>query len=374
MPWKEPGDKPRDNRNRGPWGPGQGGPSGGGPDLEASLKKLQRKLGPFGRGPLGVLAVVVLLLVLWFVIGGWTRIDSNEVGLLLRFGRLEAVLQPGLHLRLPAPLDQVHKVDTARTRTISDDVRLLTSDGQLAIVDYYVQYKVADARKFLFAARDAEETARNAATIAMRAEVGSRTLRQLMDRSDDKLGDAVQARLRATLARADIGVEVTGVGVQKIGVPSDVKQAFDDIARAHEDAAAAQATAKADVARNKVETQARAAAMKAAATKYRETAVADAKAAVARFDQVLEQYRAAPAVTRHRLWLDAMQDVLTRNHVVLNTGSGNVIVQFPPPAKPAAIPASSASSAPAGAASAPAAAGSSVPPVTSGPATEGPSA
>lgn len=371
MPWKEPGDKPRDNRSREPWGSGHGG-HGGGPDLEAWLKNLQRRLGPFGSGPLGVVALIVLLLVLWFLIGGWTRIGAHETGALLRFGRLERVLQPGLHLRLPAPLTQVRKVDTGRTRTISDDVRLLTSDGQLAIVDYYVQYKVNDARKFLFGSRDAEETARNAATIAVRAEVGTHTLAQLMDRTDDKLGEAVRARLLAGLSRDDIGIDIADVGIQNVGVPSEVKPAFEDIGRAHEDARAAQATATAGVAHGKIEATARAAAIKADAAKYRANAVADAKADVARFAQVLVQYEAAPTVTRHRLWLDAMQHVLTRNHVVVNTGSGSVIVQFPTgnPAPSAGKPATAASSAPASASSAPTASGSAAPPVTSGPSVE----
>ncbi|MBN8737496.1 MAG: FtsH protease activity modulator HflK [Xanthomonadales bacterium] len=380
MPWKEPGEKPREPkgqeprgqepRGREPWG--QGG-HGSGPDLEAWFRKMRRGLGPFGRGPLGVLALIAVLVVLWLVASGWTLVGDQQAGVLLRFGKLESVLQPGLHLHFPVPIDRVQIVDLGRTRTLNDEARLLTSDGQLAMVDYYVQYKVSDARKFLFATRDAEESVRNAATVAMRAVVGTHPLHELMERSDDAFGKDAHARLARALANVDLGVTVTGMGIQNVGVPSEVKPAFDGIAKAREDAKAAQATAHADVARGKVEAAAQAAAMKAGADSYRAKAVAEAQAEVARFDQILAQYQASPQVTRHRLWLDAMRDVLSRNRAVVNTGSGSVIVQFPVrrPETPSEASPESSGSAPASAASVPAPAASSPVPVTSGPALQG---
>jgi membrane protease subunit HflK len=267
----------------------------------------------------------------------------------------------------------VQVVDLGRTRTLSDNVRLLTGDGQLALVDYYVQYKVEDARKFLFSSRDAEETARNAATIAVRAVVGASDLQQLMDRSGDQLDRAIQERLGTALGHADLGITLSAVGIQNVGVPSEVKQAFDNIAKAHEDAKAAQATARADVSRQKVEAAAQAASLKSDAESYRSKAVAEAHANVARFEQILAQYHAAPQITRHRLWLQAMHDVLTRNRVVVNTGTGDVIVQFPPhrPRPAGGTPAAAGSSAPAGGSSTPASAATSAPPVTSGPTLRG---
>lgn len=370
MPWKEPGDKPSEPRGREPWG--QTG-RGGGPDLDTWLRNLRRRLGPFGRGPLGVLAVVVLLIVLWFLVGGWVSVGNQQVGVLLRFGRLQGVLQPGLHVRFPSPIDRVQIVDLGRTHTLSDDVRLLTSDGQLAIVDYYVQYRIKDARKFLFEARDAEESARNVATVAVRAVAGTHTLQELMDRSDEKLGGDIRERLQPALARLDVGIAVAGVGIQNVGVPSEVRQAFDGIARAREDAKSAQATAHADVARAKAETAAQAAAVQTDAASYRHQAVAEAQAESARFGQLLQAYQAAPQVVRHRLWLETMHEVLSKNHVVVNTGSGNVIVQFPQrqvQPSPAASSAAPASGAPASAVSS-APAGSATVPVTAGPALQG---
>ena len=371
MPWKEPGHKPRESRGREPWG--QGGHAGGGPDIEAWFRKFRRGLGPFGRGPLGALALIVVLIVLWFVIGGWTLIGNQQVGMVLRFGKLESVLQPGLHFRFPSPIDHVQIIDMGRMRTLSDEVRLLTGDGQLAMVDYYVQYKIADARKFLFSTRDAEESARNAATIAVRAMVGTHSLQQLMERNDDTLVRAIQARLLAAFARADLGIDVTGVDIQNVSVPSEVEQAFDGLAKAREGAKAAQAIAKADVARQKAETRAQAATLQSDAQSYRNQIVADAHSEIARFNQILAQYQAAPQVTRHRLWLDAMHDVLSKNHVIVNTGTGNVIVQFPPrhpDATSRGVSAAAASSTPGPATSSPAPATSTIP-ITSGPILEG---
>jgi membrane protease subunit HflK len=381
MPWKEPGEKPREPRGREPWGPGNGG-QGGGPDLEAWLRKVRRRLGPFGRGPTGVLALVVLVIVLWFLIGGWVAIDGQQVGVVSRFGRVTRVLQPGLHLRFPSPVERVTKLDVGHARTVNDEARMLTRDGQLVLVDYAVHYKITDPRAFLFATRDAEDVVRNAATAAVRAAVGAHALPCLIDVLDlpcpservdsDRLAAEVLAQLRARLptARDRIGIDVTDVGVQGIGVPTDVKAAFDAIAKAHDDARTAQVAARADVARGKVEAADQAVAIKTQAEAYRRQVVADANASAARFAKLLPEYQAAPQVTQHRLWLDAMHDVMTRNHVVVNTGSGNVIVQFP--VQRVGAPASAASSAPAAASSsAPSPASSVVLPITSGPGVTG---
>lgn len=383
MPWKEPGEKPREPREprgREPWGSGQGH----GPDLDAWLRKARRSLGPFGRGPMGVLAVVVLAIVLWFLIGGWVSIGPQQAGVVLRFGRFERVLTPGIHLRLPSPVGQVTKVEVGQPRNVGDEARLLTRDGQVALLDYNVQYKVVNAEKFLFAARSAEDAVRDAAAAAARVEVGTRSLACLNGtfglpcaKPVDKatLAAGMRTHIDAALAatQVDFGIVVTAVSVQSVDVPAEVKQAFDAIPKAHDDARTARATAAADVVRSKAATSNQTASIKTAAAAYQRETVADANAAVARFGQLVAQYQAAPEVTRRQLWLDAMRDVLTKNHVVVNTGSGDVVVQFPARhAAPAAEPASAASSsAPASAIPLPASAESAVEAVTSGPAVQG---
>lgn len=374
MPWKEPGEKPRESerrpapdresRGRDPWG--QGG-QGKGPDLDSWLRNLRRRLGPFGRGPLSVLAALFVVVALWFLIGGWTVIGAQQVGVVLRFGQLHGVLQPGLHFRFPAPIDRVNKVDLGKARTLSDQTRFLTGDGQVALVDYYAQYKITNARQFLFSTRDAEDAARNAAAVVVRAAVGTHTLQQLMDRDGANIGSGIGKRLQASVDAQGLGINVVEAGIQSVDVPSEVKPAFDDIAKAHADAKAAQAAAKAEVVANKAQAQAQAAAIKADAAAYRGGAGASASADVARFEQVLAQYQAAPQVTKHRLWLETMHDVLSHSHVVINSGSGSVIVQFPSRVPLNATPVQPPSSAPAPAST------TATPalPVTSGPTDQG---
>lgn len=383
MPWKEPGEKPREPRGREPWGPSSGG-QGGGPDLDAWLRKAQRLLGPFGRGPLGGLALLGLIVVLWCVIGGWTVIGPQQAGVVLRFGRVARVLQPGMHLHLPPPVERVQIVDMGQARSVGDAARLLTRDGQVVLLDYSVQYKVTHARAFLFVARNAEDAVRDSAASAARAVVGTRTLACLVaslelpcaTRDDsDRLASAMLAEIHASLAAEgkDIGIAVTRVAIQGVDVPSEAKPAFDAIAKAHDDAKAAQATAAADVVRGQAKVKEQVAAVQTAAAAYQRDTIAEANAAVARFGQLVDEYQAAPDVTRHQLWLGAMHDVLTKNRVVVNTGSGNVVVQFPAQHAEAADTSAAASgSAPgASASAAPASAASAAPAVTSGPSVQG---
>jgi membrane protease subunit HflK len=365
MPWKEPGEKPREPRRREPWGQGHG--HGGGPDFNDWWRKARRRLGPFGQGPLALLAVVIIVVVLWFLIGGWTVIGSQQVGVDLRFGRLQSVLQPGFHLRFPSPIDRIQKVDLGRTHALSDQTRFMTRDGQVAMVDYFVHYKITNAREYLFSNRNAHDAARNAAAVVVRAAIGTHTLAELRRHNGDGLGKPIREQLEAKVDHDGIGINVTEAGIQRVGVPSKVKQAFDGIEKTRENAKAAQATARADVAHKKANTQAQVASIKAKAAQYSSRVVANANARVARFEPILAQYRAAPQVTKHRLWLATMHDVLSNNRVIVNTGTASVIIQFPTRQTASGKPASAASSAPASSASA------AVPrvPVTSGPAMHG---
>ena len=380
MPWKEPGDKPREPRGHKPWGAGD---HGSGPDLEAWLKRLQRMLGPFGHGSLGILALLIVLVALWFVIGGWVAIGQQQTGVVLRLGRVARVLPPGSHMTLPPPLDRVIKVDTGRAQSVNDGLRLMTSDGQLVVLNYAVSYRITDARAFLFASRDAGEAVRDAATSAARAAVGAHPLACLLAEvegacptgnvSATQLAQAMTAVLRSTLGlrTASLGVTLAGVKVSSVEVPSEVEAAFTAIGTAHSAAAAAKAGAEAAVAKGKAGIQGQVAAIAAAAQAEKRETIAAAKVSAAQFGALVAQYQAAPQIMRRQLWLSAMQDVMKHNHVVVNTGSGNVVVQFPPSGH------AGAAAAPASAASAPAAASSIVPAasastvITSGPAVQG---
>lgn len=365
MPWKEPGDKPREPNDA--WEPGDrggdrdrsgdrqsnrsGGGRPGGPggdfDLEAQLRRLRRRFGRFGGGPSGLVVLVVVAILVWFAAGSWTLINAREAGILLRLGQYQGTLQPGLHFHLPRPFATVLKVDVGRSRTVSDQIRMLTRDGQIALVDFFVQYKVTDPREFTFAARDPEDAMRQATLAVLRAHVGTQTMQQLGALTDNTLTDAIKADLQKTLDGYGSGIAVTEVGIQNVSVPQEVADAWNDIGNARQDAQRMQGDARAAAAKAQADARTQAAQIRADAEAYKTDRVAAANAEAARFDQVLNAYRAAPDVTRRKLWLQTMQEVLDKNRTVINAGGGSVIIQMPPPATSAREPAPASVPAPA---------------------------
>lgn len=348
MPWKEPGEKPREPRDV--WGSrgdtddrsgersparkdsgnnGGGNRPGNGFDPEALWKRLRQRLERFGGGTTGALALIILILVLWFALGSWSLIDARQTGVVLRFGQYERTLGPGLHLHLPRPFAQVLKVDVGRSRTVSDQLRMLTRDGQIALVDFYVQYKVNDARKFLFAVRDPEDAMRDATLAAVRAQIGKRTLQELMAKSDNTLATHITGNLQHTLDAYGSGISVTDAGVQSVSVPQEVKDAYDDIGNARQDAQRIENGARAIAVKSQADARTQAAQWHTEADVYKAQQLAEAQGEAARFDLILSAYRAAPDMTRQRLWQQTMQDVLGASRSVVNTGSGSVVVQVP---------------------------------------------
>jgi membrane protease subunit HflK len=347
MPWKEPGEKPREPNE--PWGTGQRPGNrpkrpGDGFDLDAQLKRLRRSFGPFGSGPVGLLALVVLAVLVWFAVGSWTLIDARETGILLRFGQYQRTLGSGLHVHLPRPFAQVVKVDTGRTRSVSDQIRMLTRDGQIALVDFYVQYRVGDARKFLFAVRDPEDAMRQATLATVRAQIGTQALSQLMQSDNGKVRDRIRTRLQRALDEYGSGIAVNDVGIQSVQAPQEARDAYEDVGNARQDAQRAESEARASAAKSQADARAKAARLRADADAYKTRTVALAQAEAARFNLVLGAYQAAPDVTRRQLWSQAMRDVLSVSRVVIDT-TGRAVVQLPPqPVAPEGKPPQPASS------------------------------
>lgn len=356
MPWKEPGEKPREPNEPSGSGDRPGDSDGSGDrdgarerpddrkpnrlsgqrpggnnfDLQAQLKRLRQRFGQFGGGPTGLIVLIVVAILVWFAMGSWTLIDAREAGILLRFGQYEATLQPGLHMHLPQPLAQVLTVDVGRSRTVSDQLRMLTRDGQIALVDFFVQYKVADPRKFLFAAREPEDAMRQAALAVVRAQVGTQTMQQLGAQTGTGIGGRIRSDLQHLLDGYDSGIKVTEVGIQNVSVPQEAQAAWSDIGNARQDAQRMEGDAHSAVTKSESDVQAQAAQMHADAEAYKTSHVAAAQAEAARFKLILDAYHAAPQVTRKKLWLQTMQEVLAKNHVVVNSGGGSVVIQMPP--------------------------------------------
>ncbi|QEE25230.1 FtsH protease activity modulator HflK [Rhodanobacter glycinis] len=367
MAWNEPGNGQRD-----PWNKNNR-PSGNKPGLDATLKNLRKHLGKFGNGPGGILTIIAALLLAWLLLSSYTVIGANQSGVVLRFGHYSRTLAPGFHLKLPQPIESVSKVATTNVRSVSDQVRMLTSDENIVSVNFNVQYQVSDARKFLFSTRDPEDTLREAAEAAVRAVVGSHSMDDILTGSDASTGAATAAAatagvaasaatgvaavaattvvkpavpaaaspsgdtlqqqtrdiLQHTLNGYDIGLQVTDVSFQNVAPPQEVKDAFDDVNAAREDKQGTENKARAYA--SKVIPQARgdAARILAEAAGYKASRIARAQGDTEQFDLILAQYKAAPEVTRRRLWLETMEKVLANDPKVIDGSGGRNIINLP---------------------------------------------
>lgn len=342
MAWNEPGNGQKDpwNRNR------QGGRK---PDLDGAIKNLKARFGKFGAGSGGVTAIIAVFIVAWLLVSSYTVIDARQVGVVLRFGQFSRILPPGFHLKAPSPIETVTKVETTQVRSISDNVSMLTRDENIIAIDFNVQYQVADARKFLYSNADVENgTIANAAEAAVRSVVGANVMDNILTTPgvDNPAPDQAPAQgvapaaketlqqqtrdiLQDTLDKYDAGVTVTGVSFQNVAPPKEVKDAFDDVNAAREDKQSEENKARAYESQVVPVARGEAARIAAEAEAERVERIARANGDVERFNLLLKEYRAAPEVTRRRLWLETVEEVMAGNPKVIDGTNGKNIIQLP---------------------------------------------
>ena len=333
MPWKEPGKGDKD-----PWNSGGQQP----PDLDEVFQKLSNRLrGIFGGGggkrksgksgsggSGGVLGIVVIALLLWV---GWDSIhivDEAEQGVVLRFGKYNRTLSPGINLTLPRPIESMYAVNVSNVRSLEDRGHMLTKDENLVEFIYKVQYRIASAQDFLFKVRDPELTVKQAAESALRESVGTNRLDAILEGTQrETIRIETQRVLQETLDRYMAGIQINEFNLEDVNVPAPVRDAYSDVIRAREDRE--RFIEEARVHANSVVPEARgqAARIVQEAEAYREATIALAEGEALRFTQVLEEYRKAPEITRKRLYLQTMESVLGRSKKVLldAENSGNVL-------------------------------------------------
>lgn len=323
MAWNEPGNGQRDpwNRQR---------PSGGGKfNADALLKRLRERLGKLGGGPGGLLTVVVAFVLAWIAFSSFTIVDARQAGVVLRFGQYARTLGPGFHFKLPQPIESVTKVDTTRIRSVADKVRMLTRDENIITIDFNVQYQVADARKYLFAINNPDGTVNDAAEAAVRAVVGGSDMDQVLSGEGASLVAQSRDVLQQTLDSYDAGLVVSEVSFQNVAPPQEVKDAFDDVNNAREDKQSIENNAQAYASKVVPVARGEAARIAAEAQGYKAERVARAQGDAERFTLLLKEYKAAPEVTRRRLWLETVEQVLADNPKVLDAGDGRNIINLP---------------------------------------------
>ncbi len=332
MAWNRPGGS-------GPHEPWQRPPTNRSPQ-----QQLWRRLKPwftrFGKGPGGLAGIVLAFVLVLLVLGSQVVIGTGEVGVVLRLGRYDRLLGPGMHFKWPRPIETVVKTAAGRTHAVSDNALELTQDGALVNVEYTVQYEVDDLRKYLFSAEDADGTVAVAAQAAVRAVIGQASLDRLLADRGTTLADAAAQALQRRLDAYGVGIRVSEISLQSVSPPAEVKDAFDDVDKAREEKSSAEVEARAYAGKVLPAARSEAAKTLAEAQAYKAERIARAQGETAQFNLLLAAYRAAPALTRRRLWLETMEEVLAGQHKVIAGGNGQVSVQLP--STPAPAPAASA--------------------------------
>jgi len=346
--WNEPGG----SGGKDPWG--QRRKEQGPPDLDQILKNIRDQLsGLFGGGRgggrgagggerisrFGLGLILVVALALW-LLSGFYIINQGERGVELKFGQKNEVTGPGLHWHLPWPIERVEKVNVDQVSTLSigrrgdkgsgggsDSGFMLTEDENIVVVEFTVQYKIKDASDYLFNVRDPKSTIVQAMESASREVVGKSQLDFIITEGQLEVSDKSQKLLQEILDRYKSGIQIVKVQMQKVTPPEEVKAAFDDATKAREDGA--RVIKEAEAYSNDIIPRARGAASRLIqeAQGYKASIMARAEGDARRFTSIVSEYARFPGVTRDRMYIETMEQVLSSTTKILidQKGSGNVI-------------------------------------------------
>ena len=330
MVWNTPGkggpgkggDSP-DNTPRNPWPPRRPSGNGGG-GFDGVLDRL-RDL--FGGGGGGIGRWVLLGVALLVLLSSFQLVGEQQRGVVLRFGQFARVMQPGPNLKWPWPVERVIKVNATQIKTFSNTVPVLTRDENIVSVTMNVQYRIGDPRLYLFGSRDADRVLEQAAQSVVREQVGRADLDTVLGARGPLSVSAAQ-QLQASLDAYRTGLVVTELNLQDARPPEEVKPAFDEVNSAQQVKDQLINEARAYAARVVPEARGEAARRRTVAEGYKAAKIAQAEGDMARFSLLRDEYRNAPEITRQRLWLETVQDVLSRNRKVVG-GDGRQLIYVP---------------------------------------------
>ena len=361
---QRPADPPRPPP---PQQPPRGGPNQGPPDLDELWRDFNRKLtglfgGGRGRGPgngglgggggfqpdmkgagIGVGMIAAVAVVIWLASGIFI-VREGEQAVVTTFGKYDSTRNAGLNWRMPFPIQrhetvrvtQIRSVDVGRDSVIKStglrESAMLTQDENIVEIKFAVQYRLNDARAYLFESKSPDDAVVQAAESAVREVVGKMSMDNAMADERDQIAPRVRDLMQLILDRYKVGIEVVAVNMQQGGVrpPEQVQAAFDDVLKAGQERERAKNEAEAyanDVVPRAVGTATR---LKQEAEGYKARIVAQAEGDAQRFSSVLGEYQKAPQVTRERMYLDAMQEIYSGvNKVIIDSRSGGNLMYLP---------------------------------------------
>lgn len=354
MAWNQPGNNGQD---RDPWGSSnnQGGNSGGNgnkggreqgpPDLDDIFRKLSKKLGGLGggkgglgggsgsqgpRGPMGgrIVGIVAAAAVIIWAASGFYTIKEAERGVVTRFGKFSHLVEPGLNWK-PTFIDNVQAVNVESVRELAASGVMLTSDENVVRVEMNVQYRVTDPERYLFSVTSADDSLRQATDSALRGVIGKYTMDRILTEGRTVIRSDTQRELEETIRPYNMGITLLDVNFQTARPPEEVKAAFDDAIAARENEQ--QYIREAEAYTNEVQPRANGQAQRILeeARAYKTQTVLEAQGEVARFAKILPEYKAAPEITRERLYIETMEKVLSHTRKVLVNDKGSNLMVLP---------------------------------------------
>jgi len=358
MPWSNQNGSNNDNQN--PWGKPGGG--GGGnqtpPDLDEVIRRLQERFGSLfgGRGPRGgsggpeiskgmVTGFLAVIMLVWAV-SGFYKVAADEEAVVLRFGQHVSTTGPGLNWHIPYPVETVEKLPVTRVQRLEIGFRhfadgvirkrtneslMLTQDENIVDISFIVQYKIKSAEDYLFHIDNPEKTVRDAAESAIREVIGRTLIDDVLTTKKAEVEVETEQLIQSILDSYGAGISLSTVKLQDVQPPERVIKEFKDVASAREDKERAKNEAQAYA--NEITPNARGEGKKMVldAEAYAKEVVERAKGESSRFESLLAAYKQAPVVTRKRLYMESMQQVMSSVDKVIVDGAvaGHVLPYLP---------------------------------------------
>ena len=343
------------------WGKNKG--DSGPPDLDDVLKNVNKKIsdifgkkggngggnkkGPEGGGPeqhmggKGISLIVMLLVVVW-IASGFYIVNEGQRGVVLQFGAYSETTQAGLRWHVPYPVEAVEQVNVAQVRTVEigyrNNVRskvlkeslMITDDENIVDIQFAVQYILNNPQDFIFNNRNPDEAVLQAAETAIREMIGKSRMDHVLYEGREEVAAGAQILMQQILDRYEIGISISRVTMQNAQPPEQVQAAFDDAVKAGQDKQRQKNEGEAYANQVIPVASGNAARLLEESQGYRERVIASAEGDANRFENILVEYKKAPDVTRERLYLDAMQEVLSStSKIVVDQTNGNSLLYLP---------------------------------------------
>ncbi|MEZ4600068.1 MAG: FtsH protease activity modulator HflK [Syntrophotaleaceae bacterium] len=308
------------NQSRGPSSPHS---------LEQKVSNMARHF-KAGRSHRSLFLFLLILLLLILILTSFFKVDTEETGVLLRFGRYSGTAEPGLHLKIPFGVDRVYKVKTGRVlkeefgfrtleagvrttytkRNLEDESLTLTGDLNVSDVEWIVQYQIADPFKYLFRIVNPEETIRDLSEAVVRKVVGNSNVTEVLTTERAVLADRIYKELQEILNTYDSGIRIVTVKFQDVNPPDPVKAAFNEVNEAEQQKESLIFQAREQYNREVPKARGVARRTIQEAEGYAVERTNRALGETSRFLALLTEYRKAPEVTRQRLYLETLEKIL----------------------------------------------------------------